>query len=312
MTTLLAVATTQPLLPGVLTADESAHLAALADEERRRQWLTSRRALRLLLALSGFPPDTTKYTFPHRRMSLSHTESVGAAVVLTNSPDCVVAGVGIDVESDRAHDPRGARFFLGERAQDWLDTLPSAERRHHQVSLWAAKEAVFKADTYNGCAALWDYTLVDPSAAAGCAVRKQPPGEPASGRAVHYGYIRTWLRGIRSHLAIAVALRPQPTPCTSANEPTGSKSRRNMSVPEEITFDNVAERISATLAIPRTKLRPATKLAELGADSFMLVEAIVDLQEEFDTMFSQIELREVANLGELVELLQRSRVTSGS
>ncbi|WP_204802340.1 4'-phosphopantetheinyl transferase superfamily protein [Mycobacterium riyadhense] len=307
MITLLATTTTRPLDPAVLTADESARLATLAGEQQRRQWLTSRRALRLLLGLAGLPPETARYTFPHPRISLSHTERVGAAAVVVD-PTHLVTGVGIDVEPDRDADPRAARFFLDRRAQAWLATLPIAERRRQQVSLWTVKEALFKADMNNERATLRDYALVDPTAATGCAVRNLPHEEPAPGRSTVFGYTRTRLPGTGEHLCMAVAFR-RPTTPTSTDAPTHSLPRRNMST-QEITFDEVAERISATLSIPLAKLTPTTTLADLAADSFMLVEAVVDLQEEFDTMFTQTQLREVTNLGELVELLQRSRVTS--
>ena len=74
-----------------------------------------------------------------------------------------------------------------------------------------------------------------------------------------------------------------------------------------IAFDHVAERISATLNIPAAKLTPQTTLRELAADSFLLVEMAVDLQEEFDALFTQSALREVATLGQLVQLLEAAR-----
>jgi acyl carrier protein len=71
-----------------------------------------------------------------------------------------------------------------------------------------------------------------------------------------------------------------------------------------ITFDAVAGRIAAVLNVPESRLTPGTTLQDLAADSFLLVEMIVDLQEEFDAAFTQASLREVGNLGELVELLR--------
>jgi acyl carrier protein len=71
-----------------------------------------------------------------------------------------------------------------------------------------------------------------------------------------------------------------------------------------ITFDRVAERISVLLSVPVEKLTPDTKLHDLGADSFRLVETVVDLQEEFDSMFTQAELKQVTTLAELVDLLR--------
>lgn len=71
-----------------------------------------------------------------------------------------------------------------------------------------------------------------------------------------------------------------------------------------ITFDAVAARIAAVLNVPESRLTPGTTLQDLAADSFLLVEMIVDLQEEFDAAFTQASLREVGNLGDLVDLLR--------
>ena len=80
---------------------------------------------------------------------------------------------------------------------------------------------------------------------------------------------------------------------------------RRDSVPSSvITFDAVADRIAEVLRVPAGSLTPETTMKDLSADSFMLVEMIVDLQEEFDAVFSQAQLREVTCLGDLVNLLQ--------
>jgi acyl carrier protein len=73
-----------------------------------------------------------------------------------------------------------------------------------------------------------------------------------------------------------------------------------------ITFETVVSRVAGVLRVPESGLTPQTMMKDLAADSFMLVEMIIDLQEEFDAVFSQASLREVGNLGELVELLQNS------
>jgi acyl carrier protein len=73
-----------------------------------------------------------------------------------------------------------------------------------------------------------------------------------------------------------------------------------------ITFDAVASRIASVLRVPADTLTPQTTVQDLAADSFMLVEMIVDLQEEFDVAFTQARLREVATLGDLVQLLHES------
>jgi len=71
-----------------------------------------------------------------------------------------------------------------------------------------------------------------------------------------------------------------------------------------VTFDAVADRIAEVLRVPVSSLTPQTTLKDLAADSFMLVEMIVDLQEEFDATFVQAQLREVSCLADLVGLLQ--------
>jgi acyl carrier protein len=71
-----------------------------------------------------------------------------------------------------------------------------------------------------------------------------------------------------------------------------------------ITFDTVASRIAEVLHVPVTSLTPQTTLKDLAADSFMLVEMIVDLQEEFDAVFTQAQLREIESLGDLVALVR--------
>jgi hypothetical protein len=60
----LAVWTDQPAPACLLTAVERAQLSVLAGSERRRQWLTSRHALRVLLGLFGLPRDTAACGFP--------------------------------------------------------------------------------------------------------------------------------------------------------------------------------------------------------------------------------------------------------
>jgi acyl carrier protein len=77
------------------------------------------------------------------------------------------------------------------------------------------------------------------------------------------------------------------------------------------TFELVAERISITSGAAVQSLRPETTLKELALDSFLLVEMAVDLQEEFDAIFSQEALRRVVTIGDLVDLLNSSQVGAG-
>jgi acyl carrier protein/phosphopantetheinyl transferase len=287
----LTVVTAQPLAPTLLTGGELAQLASLAGEPQRLQWLRSRRALRLVLAVAGLRPNAAAYRFPHRRLSLTHTADVGVAAGFVGPVGvipAVLAGVGVDVEAAHAADPRAARFFLREHEQAWLAGLPVEERAEQQVGLWTVKEAVFKADAGNRHTLLRDYSLLRPSAGSGTAVAH------GRSRRIAFGYHRIRLRG--AHLCVAAAFQRHP-----------SSPRRPMSAPT-ITFEEIADRIASTLSIPAGDLSPGTTLQELAADSFLLVEMVVDLQEEFDSMFTQSELRQITTLGELADLVRANAV----
>lgn len=75
----------------------------------------------------------------------------------------------------------------------------------------------------------------------------------------------------------------------------------------QATFAAVAERISVTSGVAADRLRPETTLKELALDSFLLVEMAVDLQEEFDAIFTQEDLHRVGTVGDLVELLNTTQ-----
>src|SRR5574337_515080 len=277
--TVLAVWTDQPGSVGCLTALECAQMSALAGSERRRQWLMSRHALRVLLGLLGLPRDTAAYRFPHARLSLTHA---GRGAIAAGSVGAQSAGLGVDMEPDRPVDPRTTRFFLDDAEQAWLARMPRADRAAEHLRLWTVKEAVFKADLTNEDATLRDYTTRPAGARTGRAQRR--------GRGQLFDFTCARFQG--AHLSVAAVRGP------AALDPVDWRTVM------PITFECVAERISQTLNVPAANLTPETTLRDLAADSFLLVEMAVDLQEEFDVIFTQADLREVANLGQLVDLLQ--------
>lgn len=77
---------------------------------------------------------------------------------------------------------------------------------------------------------------------------------------------------------------------------------------EEITFDAVAGRVAAVLRLPASTLTAGTMIRDLSVDSFMLVELMVDLQEEFGAVFTQARMRDVGSLGDLVGLLRDTAI----
>ncbi|MFC5724228.1 4'-phosphopantetheinyl transferase superfamily protein [Streptomyces gamaensis] len=279
--------TRQPLAEASLTARERERLAALP-ARARGQWLVSRRALRLLLGLLGLPPDTGAYAFPHRRLSLSHGE--GTAVAAGAVPRSAATahrlrGLGVDFEADRPARVDTARFFLDERERSYLAALPEAARAGERLRLWTVKEALFKADPHNRRTVLHDYRTADPAARSG---RARTPHDTRHDTV--FGYTSARIPGGRLTVAAALAA-PRPREPESENP-----------VPA-LTFDDVADRVGSTLSVPAERLTPQTTLRELAADSFLLVEMAIDLQEEFGTVFTQHELRGVSTLGELAALV---------
>jgi acyl carrier protein/4'-phosphopantetheinyl transferase EntD len=273
----LCVWTDRPLPPHLMTAGEAARAGAFTGR-RRWEFLTSRWALRVVVGLLGEDHDTNLYSFPHPRFSITHGPS---GVVAAGAVSSTTAGVGVDLEPDRAVDARTTRFFLTEPERSWLAAVPSQAYPAEHLRLWTVKEAVFKSDPANRTTVLCDYTSVHPPTWQGRAWRRGSP--------YRFGYSCGRLRS--TQLAVAVAVHDVLT------HPTDP--RRTMPV----TFELVAERIGSTLNVPVAALTPQTTLRELAADSFLLVEMAVDLQEEFDAVFTQAQLREIVNLGQLVELL---------
>jgi len=281
----LLVASEAPLDARALTAGELTQVAALSGARRGALWLTARRALRLALAGTGRPTDTSAYPFPSPVASLSHSADLAVAAVLAADYDGVV-GVGVDIELDRVPDPRTASFFLTESELGWLESVPTDEVPAVLTRLWTVKEALFKADPVNAETTLRDYQVADPAAMRGRATRS---GE------IDFQYVS--LARPRGVLSVAVALSQSSLSQSWKVDPV-----------QTVDFDLMASRISSLISVPIERLAPDATIAELVPDSFMFIEVAVDLQEEFDVILSQHDLKDVHTLGDLAELLQSRQV----
>ncbi len=144
----------------------------LADGERRqwqalvsgppvRDWLLGRAALKALLPEA---PDTSVFSFPHPRLSLTHAGGTAFAVAAAGEAP-VVVGTGVDHEPWREPDPRMARFFLRSREQETPLGLLRA---------WTVKEALYKAVPGNAEITLLDMEFDDPDASSGWATGPRP------------------------------------------------------------------------------------------------------------------------------------------
>jgi acyl carrier protein len=258
--------------------------------QRRVDYLTSRRARRLATATADLGRFDSR-TAPARSVSVAHSGGWGACAAALSPVPGWLLGVGVDAEASRAANPRAARFYLDADEQACLDRAEPSERSAEQVRMWTIKEAIFKADPDNAEHILLDYRLRLPGADAGVARHVDADGKPP---VTTFGYIHC--TDVGPHVSVAIAL--------SRSRHDDAQSPRRNSFVQPITFEAVAERISQVLSVPVERLTPDTTLADLAADSFLIVEMVIDLQEEFDSIFTQTELRKVTNLSELVSLLR--------
>ncbi len=145
-----------PVPEGGLTGGERHQWQALAPGPPSRDWLLGRAALKALLPMTA---DTSKLSFPHPHLSLTHAGGVAFAVVAAGDAT-VVIGTGVDHEPWRTPDPRMARFFLAPGEQATALGLLRA---------WTVKEALYKAVPGNAEVTLLDIELDDPDASSGWA-----------------------------------------------------------------------------------------------------------------------------------------------
>jgi acyl carrier protein len=69
------------------------------------------------------------------------------------------------------------------------------------------------------------------------------------------------------------------------------------------TVDDVTAKVAALLHVPVERVRPDTPLSELITDSFLLVELVIDLQEEYAVRFEQDDVRRARTVADVVTLL---------
>nr|WP_269327754.1 4'-phosphopantetheinyl transferase superfamily protein [Kineosporia mesophila] len=219
------------------------------------------------------PSDTSAYRLPSEQLSLSH--AAGIAVAAVPLLPGTVNGIGVDLELDRDPVPATARFYLTRTERQLAGSDPRSLLR-----LWTVKEALYKADPANAGTALFEYELDDPAAPHGTARHR-------SGRRFHY-------RSVPVHRGVlTIAIHP--------------KSSRRKPLMQTIDYDAVARQISVLTGVPITRLSPGTVLTDLAPDSFTFVEMAVDLQEEFETMLSQEDLKSVVTVSDLVTRLRQGR-----
>ena len=71
------------------------------------------------------------------------------------------------------------------------------------------------------------------------------------------------------------------------------------------TRDQVRKIMADALGHQVSKIEDAALLTDLVNSSFLLVEMVIELQEEFDIRFQQSDLADVQSVGELIDLVER-------
>jgi 4'-phosphopantetheinyl transferase EntD len=142
-----------------LSTAERIFLDRFEFEQRRRDWLCGRNALKKILAKLGRRDDTGALRFPHRQLSLSHDDGISYAA----GTRAESRGLGIDYEPLRTVNAGVARWFLGDGEVDWLSSQPSCARARHIIRLWTIKEAAFKSHPRNHAMSLGDFEILEPA-----------------------------------------------------------------------------------------------------------------------------------------------------
>ena len=75
--------------------------------------------------------------------------------------------------------------------------------------------------------------------------------------------------------------------------------------------ERVRDKIAEILGHTSETVLDDVELTNLVNSSFLLVEMVIELQEEFDVRFQQVDMNEVATVGQLLDLVD-SRMTENS
>lgn len=70
--------------------------------------------------------------------------------------------------------------------------------------------------------------------------------------------------------------------------------------------EEVYRRIADVLGVPEARVKPDAALTDLVSDSYRLVELAIELQDDYDVIFSQADLGDIETVADLAGLV-RSR-----
>ena len=79
-----------------------------------------------------------------------------------------------------------------------------------------------------------------------------------------------------------------------------------------ISYDTIKQKISSFTKLPVENIADTQPLSSLVADSFILVELMLTLQEEYAISLSQEEMESIVNVNDLIHLIQQKTLTNES
>jgi acyl carrier protein len=68
--------------------------------------------------------------------------------------------------------------------------------------------------------------------------------------------------------------------------------------------DEIVARVAEVLGVAPGRVRADVALADLVSDSYRLVEMAIELQDDYDVIFSQADLAGVTTVGDLADLIR--------
>lgn len=71
--------------------------------------------------------------------------------------------------------------------------------------------------------------------------------------------------------------------------------------------EQVFQKISETLGIDKSILKPETTFLEVGADSLDMVEFSMDLEDSFKININQSDIANIKTIGQAVEFIEKNK-----
>jgi 4'-phosphopantetheinyl transferase len=124
-----------------LSGEEEKTLQTYKNENRKRQWLSYRALLKVLIeenyqiAYSDFGKPYLRLQKKNKHISITHSGDYSAIIINENLV------VGIDIEKPEKRIDRVSDRFLSDHELGFIDTK---HRLEHLTLCWAVKEALFK------------------------------------------------------------------------------------------------------------------------------------------------------------------------